>query len=49
MKRGICQSLSAILTDKVQVLVAGSGEDAFKSVDNEMPQLVIGLIYGFPH
>jgi len=38
----ICQSLSAILTDEgYQVLVAGSGEDALKSVDNEMPQLVL--------
>jgi two-component system nitrogen regulation response regulator NtrX len=38
----ICQSLSAILTDEgYQVLVAGSGEDAIKSVDNEMPQLVL--------
>ena len=38
----ICQSLSAILTDECfQVLVAGSGEEALKIFDNEMPQLVL--------
>jgi two-component system, NtrC family, nitrogen regulation response regulator NtrX len=38
----ICQSLSAILRDEgYQVLVAGSGEDALKCVDSEMPQLVL--------
>ena len=38
----ICQSLSAILKDEgYQVLVAGSGEEALKSVDSEMPQLVL--------
>jgi two-component system nitrogen regulation response regulator NtrX len=38
----ICQSLSAILKDEgYQVLVAGSGEEAIKSVDSELPQLVL--------
>ena len=38
----ICQSLGAILKDEgYQVLVAGSGEDALKSIDSEMPQLVL--------
>ncbi len=38
----ICQSLSAILKDEgYQVLVAGSGEEALKSIDSEMPQLVL--------
>jgi two-component system, NtrC family, nitrogen regulation response regulator NtrX len=38
----ICQSLSAILKDEgYQVLVAGSGEEALKSVDSELPQLVL--------
>lgn len=38
----ICQSLSAILTDEgYQVFTAGSGEEALKSIDNEMPQLVL--------
>ncbi len=38
----ICQSLSAILKDEgYQVLTAGSGEEALKSIDNEMPQLVL--------
>ena len=38
----ICQSLKAILEDEgYQVLVAGSGEEAVKVVDEEMPQLVL--------
>ena len=38
----ICQSLKAILSDEgYQVLVAGSGEEAIKIVDEEMPQLVL--------
>ena len=38
----ICQSLKAILRDEgYQVLVAGSGEEAIKVVDEEMPQLVL--------
>lgn len=38
----ICQSLSAILKDEgYQVLVAGSGEEALKVVDDESPQLVL--------
>ncbi|MEN6623651.1 MAG: sigma-54 dependent transcriptional regulator [Smithella sp.] len=38
----ICQSLSAILKDEgYQVLTAYSGEEALKSIDNEMPQLVL--------
>ena len=38
----ICQSLKAILEDEgYQVLVAGSGEEAIKVVDEEMPQLVL--------
>ncbi len=38
----ICQSLGAILEDEgYQVLVAGSGEEALKCVDSEMPQLVL--------
>ncbi len=38
----ICQSLSAILKDEgYQVLIAGSGEEALKSIDSEMPQLVL--------
>jgi two-component system, NtrC family, nitrogen regulation response regulator NtrX len=38
----ICQSLSAILKDEgYQVLVAGSGEEAVKIVEDEMPQLIL--------
>jgi len=38
----ICQSLKAILEDEgYQVLVVGSGEEAIKVVDEEMPQLVL--------
>lgn len=38
----ICQSLKAILNDEGhQVIVAGSGEEALKIVDSEMPQLVL--------
>ncbi len=38
----ICQSLKAILSDEgYQVLVAGSGEEAIKVVEDEMPQLVL--------
>ena len=38
----ICQSLKAILTDEgYQVQIAGSGEEAVKIVDEEMPQLVL--------
>jgi len=41
-EESICQSLRAILEDEgYQVLVAGSGEDALKIADNEMPQLVL--------
>lgn len=38
----ICHSLKAILSDEgYQVLVAGSGEEAVKIVEEEMPQLVL--------
>ncbi len=38
----ICQSLKAILNDEgYQVLLAGSGEEAIKVVEEEMPQLVL--------
>jgi two-component system nitrogen regulation response regulator NtrX len=38
----ICQSVKAILSDEgYQVLVAGSGEEAIKAVEEEMPQLVL--------
>ena len=38
----ICQSVKAILSDEgYQVLVAGSGEEAIKVVEEEMPQLVL--------
>jgi len=38
----ICQSLSAILTDEgYLVTVAGSGEEALKSFESEIPQLVL--------
>jgi two-component system nitrogen regulation response regulator NtrX len=38
----ICRSLTAILSDEgYQVLVAGSGEEAVKIVEEEMPQLVL--------
>jgi len=38
----ICHSLSAILKDEgYQVLVAGSGEEAVKIVEEEMPQLIL--------
>lgn len=38
----ICQSLGAILKDEgYQVLVAGTGEEALKCIDSEMPQLVL--------
>ena len=38
----ICQSLSAILSDEgFQVLIAGSGEEAIKKFEEEMPQLVL--------
>jgi two-component system nitrogen regulation response regulator NtrX len=38
----ICQSLKAILSDEgYQVLVAGSGEEAVKLIEEEMPQLVL--------
>ena len=41
-EESICQSLKAILSDEgYQVLVAGSGEDAIKIVEDEMPQLVL--------
>jgi two-component system nitrogen regulation response regulator NtrX len=40
-EESICQSLKAILTDEgYQVLVAGSGEEAIKIVEEEMPQLI---------
>ena len=38
----ICQSLKAILLDEgYQVLVAGSGEEAIKIIDDELPNLVL--------
>jgi two-component system nitrogen regulation response regulator NtrX len=38
----ICQSLKAILTDEgYQVLIAGSGEEAVKIVEDEMPRLIL--------
>ncbi|OPY87738.1 MAG: Transcriptional regulatory protein ZraR [Smithella sp. PtaU1.Bin162] len=38
----ICQSLSAILTDEGYIVtVAGSGEEALKSFESEIPQLVL--------
>lgn len=41
-EESICKSLKAILSDEgYQVLVAGSGEDAVKIVEEEMPQLVL--------
>lgn len=41
-EQSICQSLKAILTDEgYQVLAAGSGEEAVKIVDEEMPRLVL--------
>jgi two-component system nitrogen regulation response regulator NtrX len=41
-EESICQSLRAILADEgYQVLVAGSGEDAIKIVEEEMPQLIL--------
>lgn len=41
-EESICQSLKAILTDEgYQVLVAGSGEEAIKIVEEEMPQLIL--------
>jgi two-component system nitrogen regulation response regulator NtrX len=41
-EESICQSLRAILADEGdQVLVAGSGEDAIKIVEEEMPQLIL--------
>ena len=41
-EESICQSLKAILSDEgYQVLVAGSGEEAVKIVEEEMPQLVL--------
>ncbi|MFA5321888.1 MAG: sigma-54 dependent transcriptional regulator [Smithella sp.] len=41
-EESICQSLKAILRDEgYQVLVAGSGEEAVKIVEEEMPQLVL--------
>jgi two-component system nitrogen regulation response regulator NtrX len=41
-EESICQSLKAILSDEdYQVLVAGSGEEAIKIVEEEMPQLVL--------
>jgi two-component system, NtrC family, nitrogen regulation response regulator NtrX len=41
-EESICQSLKAILSDEgYQVLVAGSGEEAVKTVEEEMPQLVL--------
>jgi two-component system nitrogen regulation response regulator NtrX len=40
-EESICQSLKAILSDEgYQVLVAGSGEEAIKIVEDEMPNLV---------
>jgi two-component system nitrogen regulation response regulator NtrX len=41
-EESICKSLKAILSEEgYQVLVAGSGEDAVKIVEEEMPQLVL--------
>jgi two-component system nitrogen regulation response regulator NtrX len=41
-EESICHSLKAILADEgYQVLVAGSGEDAIKIVEEEMPQLIL--------
>jgi len=41
-EESICHSLKAILSDEgYQVLVAGSGEEAVKIVEEEMPQLVL--------
>ncbi len=41
-EESICQSLKAILSDEgYQVLVAGSGEEAVKIIEEEMPQLVL--------
>lgn len=41
-EESICKSLKAILSDEgYQVLVAGSGEEAVKIVEEEMPQLVL--------
>lgn len=41
-EESICQSLKAILKDEgYQVLVAGSGEEAVKIVEEEMPQVVL--------
>ena len=41
-EESICMSLKAILSDEgYQVLVAGSGEEAVKIVEEEMPQLVL--------
>ncbi|MDM7988594.1 MAG: sigma-54 dependent transcriptional regulator [Smithella sp.] len=41
-EQSICQSLKAILSDEgYQVLVAGSGEEAVKIMEEEMPQLVL--------
>jgi two-component system, NtrC family, nitrogen regulation response regulator NtrX len=38
----ICQTLKAILTDEgYQVLIAGTGEEAVKIVEDEMPQLIL--------
>jgi two-component system nitrogen regulation response regulator NtrX len=41
-EESICKSLKAILSDEgYQVLVTGSGEEAVKIVEEEMPQLVL--------
>ncbi|MGB5218492.1 MAG: sigma-54 dependent transcriptional regulator, partial [Smithella sp.] len=41
-EQSICQSLKAILIDEgYQVLVAGSGEEALKILEEEMPQLML--------
>jgi two-component system, NtrC family, nitrogen regulation response regulator NtrX len=41
-EESICKSLKAILSEEgYQVLVTGSGEDAVKIVEEEMPQLVL--------
>ncbi len=41
-EESICQSLKAILSDEgYQVLVAGSGEEALRIFEEEMPQLVL--------
>jgi two-component system, NtrC family, nitrogen regulation response regulator NtrX len=41
-EESICKSLKAILSDEgYQVLIAGSGEEAVKIVEEEMPQLVL--------